>query len=76
MIDTRVCPTCGHETLKRIRRDWKGSFKGEPYEVPDLEYLECSRCGEKIYDRAAMRKIERCSPAFRDRFSGAERKTA
>jgi len=35
-----------------------------PYKVPALEYHECPACGEKIYDRKALKKIEAHSPAF------------
>jgi hypothetical protein len=29
-----------------------------------VEYYECPACGEQVYDRDAMRKIESYSPAF------------
>jgi YgiT-type zinc finger domain-containing protein len=64
MLKIRVCPTCGSNRIKKVRRAWVGSFKGRRYTVPDLEYHECPRCGEKVYDREAMRKIEAHSPAF------------
>jgi len=32
--------------------------------VPNLEFYECAKCGERVYDREAMRKIEAYSPAF------------
>jgi predicted RNA-binding Zn-ribbon protein involved in translation (DUF1610 family) len=32
--------------------------------VPNLEFYECPDCGERIYDRDAMRKIEAHSPAY------------
>jgi YgiT-type zinc finger domain-containing protein len=59
-----VCPSCGSNTLKKVRRNWTGKVNGQTYVVPDLEYYICSQCGEKIYDRQAMRKIEAHSPAF------------
>ena len=58
------CPTCGSKRIKLLRRNWKDSFKGKPYTVPDLEFYECPNCGERLYDREAMRKIERYSPAY------------
>jgi YgiT-type zinc finger domain-containing protein len=58
------CPTCGSDQIKRVRRDWTDEFKGQTYTVPALEFWECSNCGERIYDREAMRRIEACSPAF------------
>jgi hypothetical protein len=44
-----ICPTCGSEKIKKVRRNLMG----------------ISDCGEKVYDREAMRKIEAASPAFR-----------
>jgi predicted RNA-binding Zn-ribbon protein involved in translation (DUF1610 family) len=29
-----------------------------------VEFYECPNCGEKVYDREAMLKIEACSPAY------------
>jgi YgiT-type zinc finger domain-containing protein len=64
MLKISKCPSCGGSNIKRVRRNWSGSFKGKKYVVPELEYYECADCGEKIYDRDAMRKIESHSPAF------------
>jgi YgiT-type zinc finger domain-containing protein len=64
MIQITVCPSCGGGNIIRVRQDWTGEFRGQPYTVPDLEFYECPDCGERIYDREAMRKIEVCSPAF------------
>lgn len=64
MITIDTCPTCGSKSIKKVRRDWSGRHDGIPYVVPDLEYYECPECGEKVYDRDAMRRIETCSPAF------------
>lgn len=41
--------------------------------VPNLEHYECADCGEKVYDRQSMRKIEAHSPAFAE--SRVERKS-
>ncbi len=41
-----------------------GEFQGKPYRVQDLEVWVCPACGERIYDREAMRKIEMDSPAY------------
>jgi len=64
MIQITVCPSCGGGNIIKVRQDWAGEFRGQPYTVPDLEFYECPDCGERIYDREAMRKIEACSPAF------------
>ncbi|MCP4370172.1 MAG: type II toxin-antitoxin system MqsA family antitoxin [Deltaproteobacteria bacterium] len=64
MLHITVCPTCGKKNLKKICRDWIATFRGRKYTVPSLEFYECPDCGEKIYDRKAMQKIEAHSPAF------------
>jgi YgiT-type zinc finger domain-containing protein len=63
MLEILVCPVCGGK-VKQVREDWVGAYKGKTYIVPDLEYYICEECGEKIYPREAMRKIEACSPAY------------
>lgn len=74
MTPITVCPSCGSPDLKKVRRNWTGTVKGRTYVVPNLEYYMCPRCGESIYDREAMRKIEAHSPVFAKRRS--ERKSA
>ncbi len=64
MIQFSFCPSCSSKEIRRVRRDWTGQFKGQTYVVPQLQFYECTACGEKIYDRAAMRQIEAHSPAF------------
>jgi len=64
MIKITICPTCGSNKIKKAKRDWTDDFKGEVYTVPDLEFHECSACGEMLYDAQAMRKIEAHSPAY------------
>ena len=64
MIKITICPCCGSDKIKCVRRDWTGEFEGRTYTVPELEFYECADCGERIYDREAMRRIEACSPAF------------
>ena len=58
------CPSCGSEKIRQVRRKWTGQYKGQQYTVDKLEFHECPDCGEKVYDREAMRKIEANSPAF------------
>jgi len=67
MIRITICPTCGSDKIKRLRRNWTGKVQDETYTVPNLEYYECPDCGEKVYDREAMRNIEAHSPAFSKR---------
>jgi len=59
-----LCPTCGSDRIKRVRRDWTGEFQGKTYNIKDLEFYECPACGERVFDRQAMRLIEAHSPAF------------
>jgi len=59
-----ICPTCGSNKIKRVQRDWIGKFRDQTYSVPSLEFYECPVCGERIYDRQAMKQIEARSPAF------------
>lgn len=64
MLKITQCPSCGSRKLKLVRRDWTGTWQDQTYTVANLEFYECPACGEKIYDREAMRKIEAHSPAF------------
>ena len=63
------CPNCGSDQIKLVRRTWTDEYQGQSYTVPDLPYYECPTCGEKVYGREAMRKIEAYSPAFAKRRS-------
>jgi len=58
------CPTCGSARIKRVRKKLTRNYRGQEYTVPAVEYYECPSCGEHVYDREAMRKIESYSPAF------------
>lgn len=64
MLGISKCPTCGSKSIKKTRRKWTSQFKGQAYSVPKLEFHECPACGEKVYGREAMRKIEAHSPAL------------
>jgi len=64
-LNITTCPTCGSKKIKRVRRNLTRKFDGHEYTVPNLEYYECPDCGEKVYDRDAMRQIEAHSPAFK-----------
>ena len=64
MIQITICPSCGSDGIKRVQQDWTSKFQGQSYTVPSLEFYECPNCGERIYDRQAMRRIEAHSPAF------------
>jgi YgiT-type zinc finger domain-containing protein len=64
-LNITTCPSCGRKKIKRVRRDSTRKFEGHEYTVPNLEYYECPDCGEKVYDREAMRQIQSHSPAFK-----------
>ncbi|MBN1362868.1 MAG: YgiT-type zinc finger protein [Sedimentisphaerales bacterium] len=63
-LELTICPSCGSTEIKKVRRDWSGRFQDQSYTVPSLEFYECPVCGERVYDREAMRKIQEHSPAF------------
>jgi YgiT-type zinc finger domain-containing protein len=64
MLNITICPSCGSESIRKVRRTWRGEFQGQRYSIPHLEFYDCPDCGEKVYDRDAMRRIEAHSPAF------------
>ena len=64
IVNINICPSCGSNNIKRVKKEWINKFQGKTYTVPSLEFYECPNCGERIYDRQAMRKIEAHSPAF------------
>ncbi len=64
MLKITICPTCGSRKIKRVKRNWTDEFEGQRYTVTNLTFHECPDCGERLYDRDAMRKIEAHSPAY------------
>ena len=63
-VKIKACPTCGSGNIQLVRRRWTGQFEGKTFSVPGLQFYECPNCGERIFDREAMRKIEARSLAF------------
>jgi len=63
MMQHKLCPTCGSERIRRVRRDYARTYRGKPYVVPQLVFHECANCGEQVFSAEAMRKIESCRPA-------------
>lgn len=59
-----ACPSCSSLAIRAVRKEWSGSYKGKRYIVKSLRYFHCPRCGEKVYDPEAMRRIQAASPAF------------
>jgi len=64
ILSINRCPTCGSDRIRKAPRNWTGEFRGKTYQVEGLEFYECPVCGETVFDREAMRKIEAQSPAF------------
>jgi YgiT-type zinc finger domain-containing protein len=64
-LHIKICPTCGSKEIKRVIRDVVRNYKEQTYAVPNVEFYDCPNCGEKVYDREAMLKIEAYSPAYR-----------
>ncbi len=60
----KICPICGSTKIRRMKKDWKGEYKDKKYSVPSLSFFECPDCGERVYDRDAMHRIEEKSPAL------------
>ena len=63
-LQIKTCPTCGSNEIRRVVRDITRNYKGQTYIVPKVEFYDCPNCGEKVYDREAMLKIEAHSPAY------------
>jgi|DewCreStandDraft_4_1066084.scaffolds.fasta_scaffold20080_3 YgiT-type zinc finger domain-containing protein len=50
-------------TTRRVRKTVTRTHAGRSYAVPDLAFWECPACGERVYDRDAIRQIEASSHA-------------
>jgi YgiT-type zinc finger domain-containing protein len=64
-LQITVCPSCGSGRIEQVVRDVARRHEGREYVVPAVAFYECPDCGEKMYDREAMLKIEACSPAYK-----------
>ena len=60
----KTCPTCGSDAIEMVVKDVIRKYKSQTYTVPAVGFYECSNCGEKVYDKAAIQKIEAYSPAY------------
>ena len=63
MLKITECPTCGSGKIKKVRKNLRRETRGIPYVVPRLAFWECPECGERLFDHAAMQKIEAHRPA-------------
>jgi len=73
MLNIKTCPTCGARKVRAVTRDVKCNFKGQVYTAPQIQFHECTNCGERLYDRDAMRKMESYRPGAK---TNLRRKTA
>ena len=65
MLNIRTCPTCGSKRIHRVRRAVMRTVGGEKYRVPAVQFHECPICGEKLYGREAMHKLESYHPKIK-----------
>lgn len=63
MLLITVCPVCLGK-VETVRKDWIGHFQGQSYVVRDLVYYVCQECGECIFPRETIKKIQAHSPAY------------
>ena len=70
MVRLSRCPACGSSRIGRVRRELKRRRQGRTYKVPQVEFWECCDCGERAYDREAIRKIQAHSRAFAPTLAG------
>ncbi len=57
-IKIKECPTCGSSRIRAVKKTVQGERCGEPYSVSGVEFYECPVCGERVYDREAIRKVQ------------------
>jgi len=67
MLKIKTCPTCGRRNVRQVTRGVECNFRGQVYTAPAIQFHECPDCGEKLYDRQAMQKMESCRPKGRRR---------
>ncbi|MDI6770703.1 MAG: YgiT-type zinc finger protein [Anaerolineales bacterium] len=63
-LQIKTCPTCGSNQIRFVVRDIVRMYKGLTYTVPKVGFYDCPNCGEKVYERETMLKIEFHSPAY------------
>ena len=69
LMNITICPSCGSPNIHRQEGEVTGTYHGQSYVIPSVSFYACADCGEKVYDREAMRTIERSSPVFQQRVS-------
>jgi YgiT-type zinc finger domain-containing protein len=63
-LQIKHCPNCGSELIQLGIRDLTRQYKGQSCTVPAVMFYDCPTCGEKVYDRVAMQKIQQYSLAY------------
>jgi YgiT-type zinc finger domain-containing protein len=59
------CPTCGHPSMKHVVRSVLTKLGRRRISVPGIRVEECSKCGELLYDLAALAAIRQARRAAR-----------
>jgi YgiT-type zinc finger domain-containing protein len=57
-IRITTCPTCGGKKIRRVTRDLTRNFLGKTYVARRVTFEECPDCGERLFDHAAMQKMQ------------------
>lgn len=68
-MDIKYCPSCGGSRIKKTRGTVTRTHEGKRYSVSGVTYFACPDCGERVYDRQAVRKIQAKSPAYGREFT-------
>jgi YgiT-type zinc finger domain-containing protein len=66
-LNITECPTCGSNKIKKVKENWSSESEGKKYSIPLLEYYKCPNCGEKVYGKEAMRRIQENSPGIKNK---------
>ena len=59
------CPTCGHLPMKPAVCVVRTKVGRRTISVPDVQVDECPKCGERLYDLAALTVIRKAREAAR-----------
>jgi len=59
------CPTCGHPTMKPVLRTVVTKLGRRSISVPNVRVDECVKCGERLYDLAALAVLRQARHAAR-----------
>lgn len=54
----KTCLTCGSRKIRVVHSDYPTTVRGRRVVIPELERQECPNCGEILFDRSAMKRIQ------------------